>query len=83
MNPRLLPLGFLSFCVAAFSQEQLAPDVAPFVSVTAPVFAIEHVLVIDGTGGPVREDQTVVVANGNAAILSSTRFLELRGRSGY
>jgi imidazolonepropionase-like amidohydrolase len=64
MKTRLLPFGLFSFGVLAFSQTQLAPDVAPFVSVTAPVFAIEHVRVIDGTGAPEREDQTVVIANG-------------------
>lgn len=55
--------ALLSFCIAAFSQAQ-APDVAPFVSVNAPVFAVEHVWVIDGTGAPVKDDQIVVVANG-------------------
>src|SRR5579862_501400 len=72
MNPRLLAFGLISFCVVAFSQQQLAPDVAPFVSVTAPVFAIEHVHVIDGTGGPVREDQTVVVANGKIQTIAAS-----------
>ena len=38
-----------------------APDVAPFVSVDAKVIALAHVRVIDGTGGPAREDQTVVI----------------------
>lgn len=64
MKPRLLSFGLLSLCVPAFSQSQLAPDVAPFVTVTVPVFAIEHVRVIDGTGAPETEDQTVVVASG-------------------
>ena len=64
MKPQLLAVGLLSFCVPAFSQAQPAPDVAPFLSVTAPVFAIEHVRVIDGTGRPAKDDQTIVVANG-------------------
>lgn len=47
----------------AFAQVP-GPDVAPFLSVKAPVFALSHVRVIDGTGGPARDDQTIVVANG-------------------
>lgn len=39
-------------------------DVAPFVSVSAPVFVLDHVRVIDGTGAAAKEDQAVVVANG-------------------
>lgn len=39
-------------------------DVAPFVTVSAPVFVLDHVRVIDGTGAPAVEDQAIVVANG-------------------
>jgi imidazolonepropionase-like amidohydrolase len=34
------------------------------VSVSAPVFVINHVRVIDGTGAAPREDQAIVIANG-------------------
>ena len=56
-------------CVCLFSASVAfaqAPgkDVAPFVSVSAPVFVLDHVRVIDGTGAPAKEDQAVVVANG-------------------
>lgn len=43
---------------------QSAPDVAPFIAVDAPVFVLDHVRVIDGTGSPAKEDQAVVIANG-------------------
>ena len=33
-----------------------------FVKVDAPVVAITHVRVIDGTGAPARADQTIVIA---------------------
>jgi hypothetical protein len=57
MRPsRLLPLcAFLA--VSGMAQN-------PYVSVSAPVFVLDHVRVIDGTGGAVREDQAVVVAQG-------------------
>lgn len=44
--------------------EPPGPEVAPFVSVETPVFVLRHVRVIDGTGAPAREDQSVVVAQG-------------------
>ncbi|MGA8034730.1 MAG: amidohydrolase family protein [Candidatus Acidiferrales bacterium] len=46
------------------TKAQLAPDLAPFVTVDAPVFALTHVRVIDGTGAPAVEDQSIVIANG-------------------
>ena len=59
----------LLFCVGlsaiAFAQTQLPPDIAPFVSVNAPVLVLNHVRVIDGTGAAVKEDQAIVIANGN------------------
>jgi imidazolonepropionase-like amidohydrolase len=53
-------LGFL----APILQAQLAPDVAPFVSINSPVIVLKHVRVIDGTGAVPKEDQTVVIAHG-------------------
>ena len=41
-----------------------SPDVKQFVKVDAPVVALEHVRVIDGTGAAAKEDQTIVLANG-------------------
>jgi imidazolonepropionase-like amidohydrolase len=38
--------------------------IAPYVSVSAPVIALTHARLIDGTGGPARSDQTVVIAAG-------------------
>ena len=57
-----LPL-LLPFClVTAFFAQ--APDRRQFIRVEAPVVALTHVRVIDGTGAAPREDQTVVVSGG-------------------
>jgi hypothetical protein len=64
LRPTQLLLCF-SFAAAAFSQTQLPPDVAPFISVNAPILVLNHVRVIDGTGAPAKEDQAVVISNGN------------------
>ena len=67
MRPLFL-LGSLLVAVSTAAQTsaqtQRAADVADFVSVDAPVFVLDHVRVIDGTGAPAREDQAIVVANG-------------------
>jgi len=49
---------------AVTAQNPLYPGVQPFVAVDAPVIAMEHVRVIDGTGAALREDQTIVIAQG-------------------
>jgi imidazolonepropionase-like amidohydrolase len=48
----------------AQSPQTLVPGVKAFVMVDSPVFALTHVRVIDGTGAPAREDQTIVVSDG-------------------
>jgi len=40
------------------------PAVQPYVSVSAPVVALTHVRVIDGTGAAARDDQTLVIEAG-------------------
>ena len=42
-------------------------NVAAFVTVTAPVIALTHVRVIDGTGAAARDDQTVVIRGADIA----------------
>jgi len=87
---RLLFL-FLSLLVAAatVAQAQKASGVADFITVDTPVFVLDHVRVIDGTGTPAKEDQAVVIANGkiqfigpeaSAQILQGAQRLE---RAGY
>jgi imidazolonepropionase-like amidohydrolase len=60
--------GVLTFCtlLGAFASEAqtLSPEVKAFVSVDAPVVALTHVRLIDGTGSPAREDQTLVISGG-------------------
>jgi N-acyl-D-aspartate/D-glutamate deacylase len=37
--------------------------VAPFVAINEPLVVLRHVRVIDGTGTPARDDQSIVIAN--------------------
>ena len=62
---RLLFLfGTLLVAAIAVAQTQKPSGVADFISVDAPVFVLDHVRVIDGTGAPPKEEQAVVIANG-------------------
>jgi imidazolonepropionase-like amidohydrolase len=71
----------LLFCGLSFGQS-LSPEVKQFVKVDAPVIALEHVRVIDGTGAA-KEDQTVVIANGKiqsvGVAAEAAQVLNLRG----
>ena len=60
----LLLCGSILIAAIALAQAQKSSDVAPFVTVDTPIFVLKHVRVIDGTGAAVKEDQTVVIANG-------------------
>src|SRR6266446_8028996 len=60
----LLLLGSLIIAAAAIAQTQKSSDVAGFISVEMPVFVLNHVRVIDGTGAAPKEDQAMVIANG-------------------
>ena len=53
--------------VGALLMAQPAPfsnTVRGFIKVDTPVIALTHVRVIDGTGAPARQDQTIVIRNG-------------------
>ena len=51
---------------------RLTPGIKPFTIVDAPVTALLHVRVIDGTGAPPAEDQTIVIDHGRIAALGGT-----------
>ena len=74
----------------ALAAQTLSPEVRAFVKVDAPVIALTHVRVIDGTGAPVREDQTLVLNHGKiesvsdaatAAVPKDAQTLDLHGYS--
>jgi imidazolonepropionase-like amidohydrolase len=87
---RLLFL-FASLLLAAITvaQTQKASGVADLLSVDTPIFVLEHVRVIDGTGTPAQEDQAVVIANGKIQFIGPEESAQIppgakrMGRSGY
>lgn len=72
MSKRLsVTLLFTATIACAATTEILAaapgPEVQPYVAVAAPLVALRHVSVIDGTGTAPRADQTLVLQNGRIA----------------
>src|SRR5690349_20142191 len=77
-------------CPLVFGQSRsaLSGTVREFVSVDAPVVAMTHVRVIDGTGAAAAEDQTVIIrdqriaaigASSNITVPAEVKVLDLRG----
>ncbi|WP_420127442.1 amidohydrolase family protein [Longimicrobium sp.] len=92
--PRSLNLALAALLAAtalpAQRTPEITPGIRPFVTVDAPVVALTHVRVVDGTGGPAREDQTIVVSgsriqaigpSGATVIPAGARVMELRGHT--
>jgi imidazolonepropionase-like amidohydrolase len=85
----LLLFGSLLLAATTVAQAQKASDVADFVSVDTPVFVLNHVRVIDGTGAQAKEDQAIVIANGKIQSISPAASAQIpQGaqrieRSGY
>jgi enamidase len=58
--------AILFVCAAnAYAQRDLSPQVRPFVRTDSPAIALVNVRVIDGTGSPARDDQTIVIREGD------------------
>jgi imidazolonepropionase-like amidohydrolase len=90
MSRWIANIVYLLLAVSLARSQTLSPQVREFVKVDAPVVALTHVRVIDGTGGAAREEQTVVLANGkiqsvadaaSANIPKDAKILDLHGYS--
>lgn len=79
----------LLFCIVISSSAQgPASDRQQFIRVEAPVVALVHVRVIDGTGAAPRDDQTIVISGGkiqsiepsaSAKVAANVQVLDLQG----
>ncbi|HXJ04259.1 MAG TPA: amidohydrolase family protein [Candidatus Acidoferrum sp.] len=88
----LLALCVLLLASLSGSQEKtkLSPAVSAFVKEDAPILALRHVRVVDGTGAAPRGDQIVVIAEGKIAAIGDSattsvpdgaKMLDLSGRT--
>jgi len=70
MRKRVVAIILMLACSVTLVAQALSPQVRGFVKVDAPVIALTHLRVIDGTGAAAREDQTVVISNGKIESVS-------------
>lgn len=88
----VLTLCFLALPALCLPQaaSKLAPEVRAFVKEGAPLIALTHARVIDGTGAAPRADQTLVIRDGKIAALGDAtntkipegaKVLDLSGRT--
>ena len=70
-------IALMSATNIAFGQT-LSPQLRPFVKVDAPVIALTHVRVIDGTGAAAREDQTMILSKGKIESVGSAASANIR-----
>jgi len=79
-------IAILVFSLGAVLAAQPAPapspDLRSFLSVDAPVVALVHARVVDGTGAPAREDQTLILRGGRIEAMGAASTLPrvVRGR---
>lgn len=71
-----LALVLLGLSINSFAQ-QYSPAVAAYIKINAPVVAITHVKLIDGTGSPAKPDQTVVIKDGKIDQIGDAKNITL------
>nr|MDP9360338.1 amidohydrolase [Acidobacteriota bacterium] len=57
----------------------LSAAVRSYVAVDTPIVALTHARVIDGTGAPARDDQTLIIRDGRIAALGASRSIAIPG----
>jgi len=70
----LFCFAIVGFAIASFGQ---APDRQQFIRTDAPVIALSHVRVIDGTGVAPQDDQTIVISGGKIQSVESSATAKL------
>ncbi|HUF23121.1 MAG TPA: amidohydrolase family protein [Vicinamibacterales bacterium] len=79
-------IAAIALAAPLVAQSSLPSGVAPYVTVEAPLIALTHARIVDGTGAPARENQTIVLRGGrieaagdaaSTAVPSGARVLDL------
>jgi imidazolonepropionase-like amidohydrolase len=90
MTPKHRSVVLLVWAAPLLAQAPFTPGVKPFLAVDAPVVALQHVRIIDGTGAEPREDQTIVIDHGrigaarpagSITVPAGAQAIDLRGLS--
>jgi imidazolonepropionase-like amidohydrolase len=70
-------VGVILFPLVSAAQANPAPEPKEFIRVDAPIIALEHVRVIDGTGALAKPDQTIVISGGKILSISSSNSAQV------
>jgi imidazolonepropionase-like amidohydrolase len=90
LSTSLLALAVSGTAASAQSPAQLSADVRQYVTVDAPVVALVHARVIDGTGAPAKNDQTILISGGkitavgnagSVSVPANAKTIDLTGKS--
>jgi len=73
----LTPLTLLASLELHAQRPTLATAVRSFIAVDSPIVALTHARVIDGTGTPPRDDQTLIIRDGRIAALGDSRSVAI------
>jgi imidazolonepropionase-like amidohydrolase len=68
---------FLLFISFQGNAQQFSDAVKQFISVNADELALTHVKIIDGTGGPVRSDQTILIFKGRISRVGNASSISI------
>ncbi|MBV9435953.1 MAG: amidohydrolase family protein [Acidobacteria bacterium] len=76
---RLITSALLLLSALASAQQKsgLPSATREFIRVDEPVVALTHLEVIDGTGGPVKRDQTILIDNGRIVAMGNSQSLPI------
>jgi imidazolonepropionase-like amidohydrolase len=81
-------IAILILTTVATAQNRFTPGTQPFIAIGAPLVALTHVRIIDGTGAAPAENQTIVIDHGKiaavgpaagAAVPAGAQMLDLTG----
>jgi len=72
-----VPAALATSSLAAQSAASLSQETREFVTVSEPVVALTHVDLLDGTGAPVRRNQSVVIRDGKIAAVGPTPSVQV------
>jgi imidazolonepropionase-like amidohydrolase len=75
---RRIAAALFLWCAAICSAQQPGqPPIKDFIREQAPVIALEHVRVIDGTGAAAKADQTIVISGGKIAAIGASGAVQV------
>jgi len=72
IKPILASLALLASSDLVAQRPTLSAAVRNYVAVDSPIVALTHARVIDGTGAPARDDQTLIIRDGRISALGSS-----------